>query len=125
MSYTAAEVSAAISAMNKDRGDERMEVGAAVMVVGLSAERAAKEVQIPDDMMRGAHRAGASLRQLAGGLRAGSKDGSSDHGRIRPRCGVKVPSSRVLAAHRTHHRRWSGLAAVAHASAGIPIAGRR
>ena len=37
----------------------------ALIVVGLSAERAAKEIQIRDDMMRVAHRAGASLRQLA------------------------------------------------------------
>jgi lambda repressor-like predicted transcriptional regulator len=35
------------------------------VVVGLSAERAAKESQIRDDMIRVAHRAGASLRQLA------------------------------------------------------------
>jgi lambda repressor-like predicted transcriptional regulator len=34
-------------------------------VVGLSAERAAKEARIRDDMIRVAHRAGASLRQLA------------------------------------------------------------
>jgi hypothetical protein len=33
--------------------------------VGLSAERAAKEAQIRDNMIRVAHRAGASLRQLA------------------------------------------------------------
>ena len=35
------------------------------MVAGLSAERAAKEAQIRDDMIRVAHRAGASLGQLA------------------------------------------------------------
>ena len=51
--------------MNKYRGDQETEVGAALMVVGLSAERAAKEAQIRDDMIRVAHRAGASLRQLA------------------------------------------------------------
>lgn len=65
MSYTRAEVSAATAAMDeyRERGDG--EVGAALVVVGLSAERAAREVEIRDDMIRVAHRAGASLRQLA------------------------------------------------------------
>jgi lambda repressor-like predicted transcriptional regulator len=58
-------VSAAIAAMDKYRGSEKGEVGAALVVVGLSAERAAKEALIRDDMIRVAHRAGASLRQLA------------------------------------------------------------
>jgi hypothetical protein len=39
--------------------------GAALVVVGLSAERVAKEVGIRDDMIRVAHRSGASIRQLA------------------------------------------------------------
>ncbi len=65
MSYTEAQVTAAVAAMNKYRGDDKTEVGAALMVVGLSAERAAKEARIRDDMIRVAHRAGASLRQLA------------------------------------------------------------
>ena len=65
MSYTDAQVSAAIAAMDKYRGGETGEVGAALVVVGLSAERAAKEATIRDDMIRVAHRAGASLRQLA------------------------------------------------------------
>lgn len=65
MSYTDAEVSAANAAMQKYRSGEDGEVGAALIVVGLSAERAAKETQIRDDMIRVAHRAGASLRQLA------------------------------------------------------------
>ena len=65
MSYTDAQVSAAIAAMDKYRGGEHGEVGAALVVVGLSAERAAKEARIRDDMIRVAHRAGASLRQLA------------------------------------------------------------
>ena len=65
MSYTEAEVSAATAAMDKYRGGEGGEVGAALVVVGLSAERAAKEAQIRDDMIRVAHRAGASIRQLA------------------------------------------------------------
>ena len=65
MSYTDAQVSAAIAAMDKYRGGESGEVGAALVVVGLSAQRAAKEAQTRDDMIRVAHRAGASLRQLA------------------------------------------------------------
>jgi hypothetical protein len=65
MSYSDAEVSAARAAMRKYRSGEEGEVGAALIVVGLSAERAAKETQIRDDMIRVAHRAGASLRQLA------------------------------------------------------------
>ena len=65
MSYSDAQVSAAIAAMDKYRGGETGEVGAALVVVGLSAQRAEKEAQIRDDMIRVAHRAGASLRQLA------------------------------------------------------------
>jgi hypothetical protein len=65
MSYSDAQVASAISAMDKYRGGDTGEVGAALAVVGLSAERAAKEAQIRDDMIRVAHRAGASLRQLA------------------------------------------------------------
>jgi hypothetical protein len=65
MSYTDAQVSAARVAMDKHRGGEEGEVGSALVVVGLSAERAAKESAIRDDMIRVAHRAGASIRQLA------------------------------------------------------------
>lgn len=65
MSYNDADVAAASAAMDKYRGGDGGEVGAALVVVGLSAERAAKEAQIRDDMIRVAHRAGASLRQLA------------------------------------------------------------
>lgn len=65
MSYTDADVSSAIAGMNKYRAGDEGEVGAALAVVGLSAERAAKEVQIRDEMIRVAHRSGASLRQLA------------------------------------------------------------
>jgi hypothetical protein len=64
MSYTDAEVAVATAAMDKYRGGDGG-VGAAPVVVGLSAERAAKEAQIRDDMIRIAYRAGASLRQLA------------------------------------------------------------
>ena len=65
MSYTDAEVTAATAAMDKYRSGQAGETGAALVVVGLSAERAAKEAQIRDDMIRVAHRAGASIRQLA------------------------------------------------------------
>jgi len=65
VSYTPAHVSEATAAMDKYRGGVEGEIGAALVVVGLSAERAAKEAQIRDDMIRVAHRSGASLRQLA------------------------------------------------------------
>lgn len=65
MSDSEADVTAAISSMEKYRGGEAGEVGTALVVVGLSAERATKEAQIRDDMIRVAHRAGASIRQLA------------------------------------------------------------
>ena len=65
MSYTDADVSAAIAGMDKYRTGTDYEVGAALAVVGLSAERARKEIAIRDDMIRTAHRVGASLRQIA------------------------------------------------------------
>ena len=65
MSYNDAQVSTAIAAMEKHRGSDTGEVGAALVVVGLSAERAAKEAHLRDEMIRVAHRTGASLRQLA------------------------------------------------------------
>ena len=65
MSYTAADVSAATAAMEKHRGGETGEIGASLVVVGLSADRAAKETRYRDDMIRIAHRSGASIRQLA------------------------------------------------------------
>jgi len=65
MRYTDVQVSSAIAAVEKYRGGDTGEVGAALAVVGLSAERAAKEAQIRDDMIRVAHGVGASLRQLA------------------------------------------------------------
>ena len=65
MSYTDEQISAAIAAMDKYRGGDTGEVGAALAVVGLSAERAAREVELRDNMIRVAHRSGASLRQLA------------------------------------------------------------
>ena len=65
MSYTEAEVSAARDANNKYRGELDGEIAAGLAVVGLSAERAHKEAEIRDDMIRVTHRSGASLRQLA------------------------------------------------------------
>ena len=65
MSYTNDRVAAANTAMDKYRAGQEGEVGAALVVVGLTAERAAKEARIRDDMIRVAHRAGASLRQIA------------------------------------------------------------
>ena len=65
MSYADEQVTAAVLAMDKYRGGDTGEVGAALVVVGLSAERAAKEVDLRDEMIRVAHAAGASLRQLA------------------------------------------------------------
>lgn len=65
MNYSDAEVLTATAAMSKYRGGAKGEAGAALVVVGLSAERAAKEARIRDDMIRVAHRAGASIRELA------------------------------------------------------------
>ena len=65
MSYREADVSAADAAMDKYRSGLEGEVGAALSVVGLSAERAHKEMVIRNDMIRIAHRVGASLRQIA------------------------------------------------------------
>ena len=65
MSYDDIDVSAATAAVDKLRRGESGEVGAALAVVGLSAERAAKEAQVRDDMIRVAHLSDASLRQLA------------------------------------------------------------
>lgn len=65
MTYSEAQAAAAATAMDKYRSGEEGEVGAALAVVGLSSERAAKEVLIRDDMIRVAHRAGASIRQIA------------------------------------------------------------
>ncbi|HEY3845019.1 MAG TPA: hypothetical protein VGL48_17370 [Acidimicrobiales bacterium] len=65
MSYSGADVQAATTAMDKYRIGEVSEAGSALVVVGLSAERVEKEAAILDDMIRVAHRAGASIRQLA------------------------------------------------------------
>jgi hypothetical protein len=65
MSYSDDEVFAAMAALDKYRGGVEREIGSALAVVGLSAARTAKEARIRDDMIRVAHRAGASIRQLA------------------------------------------------------------
>ncbi len=65
MSYPDGQVAAATAAIDKYRRIHDGEIGAALAVVGLSAERVAKEADIRDDMIRVAHRAGASIRQLA------------------------------------------------------------
>lgn len=65
MSYSDVDVSAANAALDKYRRGLDYEVGVALAVVGLSAGRAQKEIAIRDDMIRTAHRAGASLRQIA------------------------------------------------------------
>lgn len=65
MNYTDAEVSAAVARMEKHRSGLDYEVGTALAVVGLCAERAHREIAIRDDMIRTAHRVGASLRQIA------------------------------------------------------------
>jgi hypothetical protein len=65
VSYTDDEVFAATAALDKYRGGIEGEVGSALTVVGLSAARTAKEARIRDDMIRVAHKCGASIRQLA------------------------------------------------------------
>ncbi len=65
MSYSEAEVLAAVGRMDKYRNGQEDEVGAALAVVGLSSERVDKEIAIRDDMIRVAHRVGASQRQIA------------------------------------------------------------
>ncbi len=73
MTYGDAQVAAANAAMDKHRGGEEGEVGAALAVVGLSAVRAAKEALIRDDMIRVAYRTGASIRQISEVSRLGRK----------------------------------------------------
>ena len=65
MSYTAPDAGLAEAAISKHRSGLDDEVGAALAVVGLSPERVHREAAIRDDMIRVAHRSGASLRQLA------------------------------------------------------------
>ncbi len=65
MSYSETDVLAAVGRMEKYRAGQDGEIGAALAVVDLSSERADKEAAIRDDMIRVAHRVGASLRQIA------------------------------------------------------------
>ena len=51
--------------MERCRVGQVGEIGAALAVVGLSSERADKEAAIRDDMIKVAHRVGASLSQIA------------------------------------------------------------
>lgn len=65
MTYSHDDVAAAAVAMEKyRRHDDTSVVAAALAVVGLSAERIANESRIRDDMIRVAHKSGASLRDL-------------------------------------------------------------
>lgn len=65
MSYNDIDVLSATAVIDKYRAGLDGETGAALAVVGLSAARAAKESRIRDDMIRVAHKTGASIRQLA------------------------------------------------------------
>jgi hypothetical protein len=65
MSYGESEVHEAMSLMEKYRGGQSGEIGEALVVVGLSSKRVTKEATIRDNMIRVAHRSGASIRQLA------------------------------------------------------------
>ena len=64
MSYSHDEVVRAEAAMEKYRLVDG-EIGAALVVVGLSTERVEKETRMRDNMILVAHRSGASNRQLA------------------------------------------------------------
>jgi hypothetical protein len=65
ITYDESEVFEAMSLMGKYRAGQGGEVGGALVVVGLSSERVEKEATIRDNMIRVAHRCGASFRQLA------------------------------------------------------------
>jgi len=83
MRYREVEIGAVNVAMEKYRGSLEGEVGAALVVVGLSSEQVAKESEILGDMIRLAHRCGASIRQIAEvglGRKAVSDIASSDQG---------------------------------------------
>jgi hypothetical protein len=65
MSYDESEVHEAMSLMEKYRAGQSGQVGEALAVVGLSSERATREATFRDNMIRVAHRSGASIRLLA------------------------------------------------------------
>jgi hypothetical protein len=65
VTYTDEDVVAVEKALSAYRAGSYDEIGIALAIVGLSSERAANEVRIRDSLIRVAHRAGASLRQIA------------------------------------------------------------
>ena len=65
MSYSTTDTDLAAAAISKHRVGLDGEIGAALAVIGLSADRVHRESAIRDDMIRVAHQAGASLRQIA------------------------------------------------------------
>jgi hypothetical protein len=65
VSFKESDVVAASRTTDKGQTSERGEVGAVPVAFGLQANRVAKESHIRDDMIRVAHRAGGSIRQLA------------------------------------------------------------
>ena len=73
MSYTDADVSAAITAMDKYRSGLDTRSGPRSRWSASAPRRARKEIDIRNDMIRVAHRAGASLRQIAEGSGLGRK----------------------------------------------------
>lgn len=91
MSYSDAEVSAATTAMDKYRAGEVGEVGAALVVVGLSSERADKESRIRDDMIRLAHRGGVDP-PTGRGFGPGAQDHHGNCRIQRPPTGLIAPT---------------------------------
>lgn len=59
------EVSTVASTIEKHRLGVDGEIGAALAVVALSSERVHRESELRDDLIRVAHSAGASLRQIS------------------------------------------------------------
>lgn len=53
------------STIEKYRSGADGEIGAALAVVGLSSDRVERETAVRDDLIRVAHRVGASLRQIS------------------------------------------------------------
>ena len=92
MSYSDADVSAANAALDKYRSGLDYETGAALAVVGLSAERAHKEVAIPrrHDPHCPPRRCLAATDRR--GVRAGPQDGHRDR-RSRPASTVTATRS--------------------------------
>jgi hypothetical protein len=97
MSYTEPQVSAASSVMEKYRGSAQGEAGAALVVVGLSAERAAKEVRIRDDMDLRCSPIRCIPASAGGGCRSRSQD---RHGHRLERQSMKRWAVRVISQER-------------------------